>query len=126
MQARKTEMTKTVRARYTLEFKQPQGQLLGQRLQRDPVRFVEGGATAWAALLDAAPGQGRGHRLGTLVQPHPAALHAGVRQPGAVRARLACGSGQASQFLTPLWGTDSRGKVTTADNLLKSQTSIAS
>jgi hypothetical protein len=35
-----------------------------------------------------------------------------LRQPDAVRARLACGAGHASPFVTPLWGTDSRGKVT--------------
>lgn len=33
------------------------------------------------------------------------------RQPDAVRARLAFGSDQSSQFVTRLWGTDSRGKV---------------
>ena len=70
---------------------------------------------AWPTLRDAAAGQGRGHRLGTLVQPEPAALDAGLRQPDAVRARLACGAGHASPFVTPLWGTDSRDKI----NLLK-------
>lgn len=50
-----------------------------------------------------------------LVQPDPIALDTGLRQPSAVRARLACGSGQASQFMTRLWGTDSKGKVTPCD-----------
>ena len=44
-------------------------------------------------------------------KPQPTALDAGLCQPGAVRARLAYGSGQASQFVTRPWGTDSRGKV---------------
>jgi hypothetical protein len=34
-----------------------------------------------------------------------------LRQPDTVRAGLACGSGHASQFVTRLWGKDSRGKV---------------
>lgn len=32
----------------------------GNCWDRDPVRFVEGGAVAWTALRDATPGQGRG------------------------------------------------------------------
>ena len=44
-------------------------------------------------------------------QTHPSALDAGLRQPDAVREKLAFGSTQASQFVTRLWGTDSRGKV---------------
>ncbi len=58
-----------------------------------------------------APGQRRSDRLAALVQPGPAALDAGIRQPDAVRAKLACQSTKASQLVTRLWGTDSRGKV---------------
>jgi putative ATP-binding cassette transporter len=39
-------------------------------------------------------------------------IAAGLCQPSPVRARLACRPGRASQFVTRLWGTDSRGKVT--------------
>jgi len=83
-----------------------------QCLQRDIVRFTEGGAPARATLPDQAPGQGRSDCLAALVQPDATALNAGLCQPDAVRARLVCGSGHASQFVTRLWGTDSRGKVT--------------
>ena len=93
---------------------EPARQLLGQRLQRDAVRVVEGGAAARPTLRGAAPGKGRSCRLAALVQPDPTALDAGLRQPDAVRARLACGSSQKSQFVTRLWGTDSRGKVRTS------------
>jgi putative transposase len=78
---------------------------------RDAVRFVEGGTPAWATLRDTAPGKGRNHCVAALVQPNAAALDTGLRQPDAVRARLVCGSGHASQFVTRLWDTDSRGKV---------------
>ena len=50
-----------------------------------------------------------------LVQPGSAALDAGLRQPDDVRARLACQSTKASQFVTRLSGTDSRGKVNALD-----------
>ena len=59
------------------------------RLQRDAVRVVGGAAAARAALRDAAPGQGRSNSVAALVQPDPTALDADLRQPGAVRARLA-------------------------------------
>jgi hypothetical protein len=42
---------------------------------------------------------------------HTAALDAGLCQPDEVRARLAGQSTKASQFVTRLWDTDSRGKV---------------
>jgi hypothetical protein len=46
-----------------------------------------------------------------LVKPDSTALDAGLRQSDEVRARLACQSTKASQFVTRLWGTDSRSKV---------------
>ena len=48
---------------------EPARQLLGQRLQRNAVRVVEGGAAARPTLQDPAPGQGRNHCLAALVQP---------------------------------------------------------
>ena len=48
------------------------------------VRVVEGGAAARPTLRDAAPSQGRIHRLAALAQRDPNALDAGLRQPGAV------------------------------------------
>ncbi len=49
---------------------EPKRQLLGQRLQRNAVRVVEGGAAARPTLRDAAPGHGRSDRLAALVQPY--------------------------------------------------------
>lgn len=42
-------------------------QLLGQRLQRDAVRFTEDEALAWAAICEQAPRKERNHRMATLV-----------------------------------------------------------
>ena len=70
-------MTKTSRARYTLEFKQ------------EAVRLAENGQSI-AAMA---------RTLAALVQQGPAAFNAGLRQSGAFRANLACGSAQASQFM---------------------------
>ncbi len=57
--------------------------LYGQRF--DTRRQAKDEIIAWAAL----------------VQPDPSALDdAGLRQPDAVREKLACGSTQASQFVT--------------------------
>ena len=64
-------------------------------MQRDVVRLAEGGTTAWAVLGDEAPSQGRSHCLAGLVQHGPIALDAHLRQPGAFRTELVCGSGQA-------------------------------
>ena len=93
------------------ELDEPQGQLLGQRVQRDTVRLAEGGAAAQPTLRDPAPGEGRNHRVAALVQPNTTTLDAGLCQPDAVRAKLVCSSGQASQFVTQLWDTNSEGKV---------------
>ena len=68
---------------------EPTRQLLGQRLQRDAVRVVEGGAAARSTLRDAAPGQGRSHRLAALLQPNATALDAG----SASRSRCRWSSG---------------------------------
>ena len=70
-------MTKTSRARYTLEFKQ------------EAVRLVGNGQSIAAVA----------RTLAALVQQCPAAFNAGLRQPGSFRANLACGSAQASQFV---------------------------
>jgi threonine dehydrogenase-like Zn-dependent dehydrogenase len=40
--------------------------------------------------------------VAALVQPIATAFDAGLRQPDAVRAKLVCGSGQASQIVTRL------------------------
>lgn len=90
---------------------EPARQLLGQRLQRDLVRLAEGGAAARPALHEPAPGQGCRHGLAALVQPDPITLDAGVRQPDAVRRKLARQPTPASQCVAQLWDTDSRGKV---------------
>jgi len=68
---------------------EPSRRLLEQGLQRSAVRVAEGGAAARAALQDPAPGHARSHRLDALVQPNPTALDAGLRQPDAVRRKLA-------------------------------------
>ena len=81
-------------------------------MQRDCVRLVEGSTATRSTLGDTAPSQRRSHSLAALVQPDPIALDAGLCQPSAVRARLACRSGKASQFVTRLWGTEFTGKVT--------------
>ena len=60
---------------------EPTRKLLGQRLQRDAVRVVEGGAAARSTLRDVVPGQGRSYRLAALVQPNPTALDAGLPRP---------------------------------------------
>lgn len=63
-------MTKTSRARYTLEPKQ------------EAVRLVGNGQSIAAVA----------RTLAALVQQCPAAFNAGLRQPGSFRANLACGS----------------------------------
>ena len=81
------------------------------RLQRDAVRLVEGRAAAWAEVRNQAPGQGRSHRLAALVQPNPTALDAGLRQPDAVRARLAHGPGRTGrQLMISAMGYGIRGQ----------------
>ena len=57
---------------------EPVRQLLGQRLQRDAVRVVEGGAAARPAIRDEAPSQGRNHCMAALVKPNLIALDAGL------------------------------------------------
>ena len=49
------------------------------------------------------------HRLAALVQPRPAALDAGIRQPDAVRAGLACQSATASQLMNSAMGYGFQG-----------------
>ena len=46
---------------------------------------------------------------------HATALDAGLRQPDAVRAKLACGSAQASQFMTSAMGYGFQGQGHGAD-----------
>ena len=48
--------------------------------------------------------------MAALVQQSPAAFDAGLRQPYAVRANLACGSGQASQFIISVMGYAIQGQ----------------
>lgn len=62
-----------------------------------------------------APGQERNHRVVALLQAEPTALDDGLPQPVAVRARVGCGSGHASQFVTRFSGTESRGKASAND-----------
>ncbi len=81
-----------------------------QRLQRDAVRVVEGGAVARTTLQDQARGEGRGHRLAALVQPRSTALDAGLRQPDAVRAGMACQSTTASQLMNSAMGYGFQGQ----------------
>jgi hypothetical protein len=57
-----------------------------------------------------ARGEGRNHRLAALVQPRPAALYAGIRQPDAVRAGLACQSATASQLMNSAMGYGFQGQ----------------
>ena len=83
-------------------------------IPRDTVRVAEGGPTARAALRYRPASQGSNHRLAALVQPDSAAVDADLRQPDEVRARLDCQATKASQFVTRLWGTDSRDKVRSA------------
>ena len=83
------------------------------KLRPRPVGSTAGGRTATRSTLrDTAPSQRRSHSLAALVRPDPIAIDAGLCQPRAVRARLACRSGNASQFVSRLWGTEFRGKVT--------------
>src|SRR5205814_8630399 len=68
------------------------------------------GATARAALRNPTSRDGRDHRLAALVQQHPTALDAGLRQSDAVRARLACRSAQTSQLMTSVMGYGFQGQ----------------
>jgi putative transposase len=89
---------------------EPPLQLLGQRLQRGAVWVVEGGAAARAAIQDSSPGHRRSPRLDALVQPNPTALDAGLRQPDAVRGKLAGPSTQASQRMRSAVGYGVQGQ----------------
>ena len=52
--------------------------------------------------------------MATLVQQSPAAFNAGLCQPDAVRANLAGGSGQKSQFMISVMGYGIQGQGQTA------------
>jgi transposase InsO family protein len=64
----------------------------------------------YLALQDPARGEGRNHRLAALVQPRSAAFDAGLRQPHAVRAGLACESTKASQLMSSAMGYGFQGQ----------------
>jgi transposase InsO family protein len=70
----------------------------------------EGGTPAWAALQDQAPRDGRSRRLDVLVQPDSTALDTGLRQPDAVRRKLACQSTPASQCMRSAMGYGFQGQ----------------
>ena len=90
---------------------EPTRQLLGQRCSESPFGSLKVERRTVNASRRGAGPRTKSSRLAALEQPDPISLYAGLRQPSAVRARLACGPGYASQFVTRLWGTDSRGKV---------------
>lgn len=112
-------MTKTVRSRYTLEFKQEAVRLVqsGQSMAAvsrslGVVRITESGALAWHAVRDPPCCQGRGHRLAAVVQQPKAVFNAGLQQPHAIRATLARGTAENSEHVTQLWDSHFEGKVT--------------
>jgi len=63
-----------------------------------------------AALEKQVPSQGRNPGVAALVQPHSAALGAGLRQPDAVRAKLACQSVKTSQLMNSTMGYGFQGQ----------------
>ena len=83
-----------------------------QRLQRDAVRVVEGGAAARPQLRDAAPSQGR--VIASLLEYNQIRLRSTLANISPTRLAQDSLAAQAmSQFVTRLWATDSKGKVNT-------------
>jgi hypothetical protein len=92
---------------------EPQGRLLGQRADREPVGSSEGRSAVRKALRHATRSDGRSDRLAELLQPWQIALDAGLRQSHDVRATLDRGPAarQEVRIIGSLWSAENRGKV---------------
>ena len=86
--------------------------LLGQCADKEPVGQPEGRQAVWQAIRHATPSNGRSDRLADVLQPPPASLNAGLRQPHAIRGTLARGPVKTSRVIGWLWTTSNEGKVT--------------
>jgi hypothetical protein len=63
------------------------GRLLGQRRDRNALRFVEGRAVARNALCDTPSGKGRRARLTSVLRSSEASLDTGISQPDGLREK---------------------------------------
>ena len=72
--------------------------------------IIEGGAAARTTLRKQARSQGRNRCVAALVQPYSTSLDAGLRQPDAVRAGMACQSTTASQLMNSAMGYGFQGQ----------------
>ena len=87
---RQRRLPETTRNLQHEELDEPKGRLLGQRRDRNALRFVEGRAVARNALCDTPSGKGRGDRLASVLQSPEASLDAGISRPDGLREKTAC------------------------------------
>lgn len=94
-------------------IEESQGQLLGQRADREPLGTAKSRQTLWQEIRHSSRGDGRGDRLAKLLQSLAFAFNAELCQPNEIRAKLVRGPERNNAHVNDvLRDTRNRGKVT--------------